>query len=38
MAPIHMRDEIDSLSTELMSLDLEIYRKSYALRIAERAA
>jgi uncharacterized protein with HEPN domain len=33
-----MRDEIKSLSDELIGLDLEIYRESYALRrITERA-
>jgi uncharacterized protein with HEPN domain len=35
---LHMRDEIKSLSNELLGLDLEIYRDSYALRrITERA-
>jgi hypothetical protein len=35
---LHMRDEIKSLSDELLGLDLEIYRESYALRrITERA-
>jgi uncharacterized protein with HEPN domain len=35
---LHMRDEIKSLSNELLGLDLEIYRESYALRrITERA-
>jgi uncharacterized protein with HEPN domain len=35
---LHMRDEIKSLSSELLGLDLEIYRESYALRrITERA-
>ena len=35
---LHMRDEIESLSNELVGLDLEIYRESYALRrITERA-
>jgi uncharacterized protein with HEPN domain len=33
-----MRDEIESRSKELLGLDLEIYRESYALRrITERA-
>ena len=35
---LHMRDEIQSLSNELVGLDLEIYRGSYGLRrITERA-
>jgi len=35
---LHMRDEMESLSNELVGLDLEIYRESYALRrITERA-
>lgn len=35
---LHMRDEIESLSKELAGLNLDIYRKSYALRrITERA-
>ena len=35
---LHMRDEIKSLSDELLGLDFEIYRESYALRrITERA-
>jgi uncharacterized protein with HEPN domain len=35
---LHMRDEIKSLSNELLGLDLKIYQESYALRrITERA-
>jgi uncharacterized protein with HEPN domain len=35
---LHMRDEIESLSKELVGLDFEIYRESYGLRrITERA-
>jgi uncharacterized protein with HEPN domain len=35
---LHMRDEIENLSNELVGLDFEIYRESYALRrITERA-
>jgi uncharacterized protein with HEPN domain len=35
---LHMRDEIASLSNELVGRDLEIYQESYALRrITERA-
>ena len=35
---LHMRDEIEHLSNELVGLDLEIYRESYSLRrITERA-
>jgi uncharacterized protein with HEPN domain len=35
---LHMRDEIESLSNELVGLDFEIYRESYGLRrITERA-
>jgi hypothetical protein len=29
---LHMRDEIESVSNELVGLDFEIYRNSYALR------
>jgi uncharacterized protein with HEPN domain len=35
---LHMRDEIESLSSELAGMDFEIYRESYGLRrITERA-